>query len=279
MRSSLLAGSLAVMTMGLVAGCGDLPSGQDSQKQPAQGVVPAEGSAAQKPITPAAAGWGVIRGRLVFAGASLPERVQLKIEKDAEHCLSKGPLYGEAWVVNPQNRGVRWVTVFLKPAKGSKLPIHDSLKDPPKDPAVLDQPVCAFEPHVLAIREGQKLLAKNPAPVAHNVMITGFRNSSNVQIPPGQSSTFALLAEQGAVRLACGAHPWMAGHVWIFEHPYFAVTDADGTFEIKLAPAGSQTLVVWHEAAAYLPDAKGRVIEVKADGVTDLGEIAVKPKE
>ena len=31
------------------------------------------------------------------------------------------------------------------------------------------------------------------------------------------------------------------------ENPYFAVTDADGTFAIAKVPPGDYTLAVWHE--------------------------------
>jgi hypothetical protein len=53
-------------------------------------------------------------------------------------------------------------------------------------------------------------------------------------------------------------HPWLRGFVWAFEHPYFAVTDATGSFEIPNAPAGTWRLVVWHEAVGYLGGAPGR---------------------
>ncbi|MCC7261086.1 MAG: DUF2012 domain-containing protein, partial [Candidatus Latescibacteria bacterium] len=42
-------------------------------------------------------------------------------------------------------------------------------------------------------------------------------------------------------------HPWMAGYVVVTPHPYFAVTAADGSFEIKDVPAGKYVVEVWHE--------------------------------
>jgi hypothetical protein len=36
----------------------------------------------------------------------------------------------------------------------------------------------------------------------------------------------------------------MAGYNW--SHPYFAVTAADGSFEIKDVPAGKYVVEVWH---------------------------------
>jgi hypothetical protein len=225
--------------------------------------------------------WGTIRGQVVFAGATMPQPKQLDVNKDQDHCLEKGPLFSEELVVNPANKGVRYAVVFLKAPKGETLPIHPSLKEPNPQEAVLDQPRCAFVPHILAMRNDQKLVAKNPAPIAHNVVITGFTNSYNRQIPSNKSETFTLEPEDRAIKLSCGAHPWMQGFLWVFDHPYFAVTDVDGKFEIKNAPAGERSLVLWHEKVGWL-DPKtgknGKKIEIKAGEVTDLGKFELKPE-
>ncbi len=225
--------------------------------------------------------WGTIRGQIVYVGDKIPEPPKLDVTKDQEHCLEKGPLTGEEWVINPKNKGVRFAVVFLKAPKGQSLPIHPSLKEAEPKQAVLDQPRCAFVPHVLAMREDRELLAKNPAPIAHNVVITGFNNSKNQQIPSGKSETFRLQAEDRAIALSCGAHPWMKGWLWVIDHPYFAVTDEDGNFEIKNAPAGDRNIVFWHEKVGWIDQASGKngkKIEVKSAGVTDLGKIEIKPK-
>ena len=53
------------------------------------------------------------------------------------------------------------------------------------------------------------------------------------------------------VGFECGMHPWMKGQVRVFEHPYFAVTDDDGKFEIKDVPAGTWRIVTWHEEGLH----------------------------
>jgi hypothetical protein len=226
-------------------------------------------------------GWGAIKGKVVFDGATPPKAVPLDVNKDQDHCLAKGPLLNEEWVVNPKDMGVRWVVVFLKPEAGKSLPVHESLKEPKGD-AELDQPCCAFVPHVLAMRGDQKLLFKNPSPVTHTATLKGFVNDFNVTLPPKQNQAYPVQVEKNAIPVTCGIHPWMKGWAWVFEHPYFAVTDAEGNFEIKLAPAGAQKLVIWHEAIGYLGGRAGRdgkPIEVKTDGVTDVGTFKIKPTE
>jgi hypothetical protein len=231
---------------------------------------------AGEPTAPKAESWGTIKGQIVFGGKEVPKAEELKVDKNQDHCLQKGPILSRTWTVNAQNKGLQYVVVFLKPEAGQTLAVNPAAL-PKKDTVVVDQPVCHFEPHILALYKDQKLQAKNPSPVAHNVVITGFKNSYNVQLAPGTDRSFTLAPENNPVGLSCGAHAWMKGNLWVFNHPYFAVTDANGNFEIKLAPSGSQNLVIWHEANGYAEGRNGRKIDVPAGGTLDLGKIEIKP--
>ena len=66
--------------------------------------------------------------------------------------------------------------------------------------------------------------------------------------------------EEPIFQVKCDVHPWMLAHVNVFDHPFFAVTGADGGFEIKGLPAGSYTLEAWHETLGT------RTQKVTADG-------------
>ena len=74
-----------------------------------------------------------------------------------------------------------------------------------------------------------------------------------------------LKKESGPILYKCTIHGWMSGYVRIFDHPYYAVTDANGKFEIKNAPAGKFRIVYWHETGLR-GGAKGRFgdpVEIK----------------
>jgi len=225
--------------------------------------------------------WGTIRGQVVYAGAQLPRAETLKIDKDQQCCMPNGiPVLSQTWTVNPQNKGVRWVVVYLKPAPGEKVPVHPSLEKPKEEEVVIDQPNCLFTPHVLVMRKGQKLTAKNPDPVQHNVLITGLKFQDNKNLPVGQNYTWekdVIPDDYRPMKVSCGQHPWMGGYLYVLEHPYFAVTDADGKFEIQLAPTATQNVVVWHETG-LVTAREGKPVEVKGGQVTDLGKIEIKPK-
>ena len=73
------------------------------------------------------------------------------------------------------------------------------------------------------------------------------------------------------------------GGIGVFRHPYFAVTDEDGKFTIKDAPVGKYRLMAWQEATGWViinpkdPRDRGKVIDVKAGGTTDVGQISLIP--
>jgi hypothetical protein len=240
----------------------------------------------------AAEDWGkALKGRVVWDGGAVPkpEPVNVAANMDGPKCqaAAKGKLVYETWVVNPKNKGVRWTFVWLAPAdpkdRTAKLPVHPNLKNPPDKPAEMDQPCCMFEPHALGIREGQELIVKNSAAFAHNTRYNGnpLRNPGrSVLIPPGaQLDIKELVADRLPVMVKCDLHPWMSAWVRVFDHPYFAVTDEDGNFDIKDVPAGNYRLMVWHETG-YLGGAEGRTgtpIQIAKNKVTDVGALKLKP--
>jgi hypothetical protein len=231
------------------------------------------------------AGWGTVKGQVVFGDKNVPapKKIDVGDNKDKQHCLSQGPLLSDEWTVNPANKGVRWVIVWLAPREpGAPMPVHPNLQKIEPKAVEIDQPCCKFIPHALGIRQGQDLVAKNSAPVAHNIYWAGIKNpGGNVLIPGGGSHTITgLVADRTPVRLNCNIHPWMVAWLRVFDHPYFAVTDDNGKFEIKLAPAGNYSLVTWHEAVGYGPGGRqGLAATIKPGIDTDVGKLELKPAE
>jgi hypothetical protein len=67
--------------------------------------------------------------------------------------------------------------------------------------------------------------------------------------------------------------------VMVLDHPFFAVTDKDGNFEIKGVPAGAQKLILWQEAVGYVnaDGNKGMAVQVEPGKATDIGAIKIDP--
>ncbi len=219
--------------------------------------------------TPVAAQTTTIKGQVVLpADKAVPPRAAINVTQDKEHCLSKGPLTAEDVVVNPTNRGIKNVVVWLRPDDlNVKAPFPKDKIDPAAaarkpETVVIDQPCCMFTPRVTIARVGDTIEVKNSAPVAHNFFWTSGNNGEfNPTIPAGGSFKFpqAIVAENPPIGYKCSIHPWMSGWVRVFDHPYYAVTDADGKFEIKNAPVGKFRLVAWHESKGFLGGKEGRV--------------------
>jgi len=230
--------------------------------------------------------WGTIKGQVVWSGDKLPDAPELKIDKDTEACLAKGKVFSEEWVVNKDSKGIRWVFVWLAnedPKDKKELPIHPARKEIKEKKVEIDQPCCMFIPHALGMREGQTLVAKNSAPVAHNFNYGGHplvNPGKNVLMAPGGTVDIGDLRadERFPVSVGCNIHGWMKAYVRVFNHPYFAITDENGNFEIKDAPAGNWRLKIWHDSG-WRGGAAGRdgeKITVKGGGVTDLGKLDMK---
>jgi hypothetical protein len=235
-----------------------------------------------------AQGFGSVKGQIVFSGTP-PVPEQLKVDKDQDACLMKGPLHSEKYVIDPASKGVRWVIVWLddpkRPEKGPS-PVAPALKAIKDKKIFLDQPTCQFQDHVIALRKGQALDVKNTAKVPHNIKIDGGPVTGpnlNQIIAPGSH----LLVKQedfkptkaAAISLSCTIHGWMKGYMRVFDHPYFVVTGPDGSFELKDVPAGTWHLVAWQEEKGWVTDGgkAGQPVVVKADATTDVGKIELKP--
>jgi hypothetical protein len=203
------------------------------------------------------ADWATIKGQVVFpADKAIPKRAALNVTQDKDHCLSKGDLLDESVIVNPKNRGIRNVVVFLRPDDKdtkSEFPkakiFPDDAKRKPAD-VVIDQPCCLFVARVTTARVGDTIVVKNSAPVAHNFFWDSTNNGSyNVTVPKMESWKMPapLVKENPPIQYKCTIHGWMTGYVRVFDHPYYAVTDEDGKFEIRNAPVGKFRIVFWHE--------------------------------
>jgi WD40 repeat protein len=231
----------------------------------------------------AVAGRATIKGKVTFAGDPLPPAKTVTIpdnNKDKDYC-HKGPLNDPSWMVDPKTKGVKNVVIWVKPPQGKYFPVPADERKPAEKTVKIDQPFCAFEPHVAIVfpsyfdgkkqeKTGQELVVVNSAFITHNTnwvpIDTSINSGDNVMLPPKQMRRIELFTLkpnrsnlEDRLTLKCNIHPWMTGYVWAFDHPYAAVTKEDGSYEIKNVPAGSELYIIgWHEVANYIgPAGKG----------------------
>lgn len=212
-----------------------------------------------------AAGFGGFKGRVVMQGT--PPQLDLLIRKganikDAAVCAAQN-LPNEKLVVGP-NGGVANVFVYLQNAPPGAKNI-----DPPKDPLLLDQKGCHFIPHALFIRVGQPLHIGSHDDVLHNTHIKPVRgNPFNQTIKNGDLVTTGYSTfENQPIPVNCDIHAWMSAWQLPLEHPFAAVTNEKGEFEIANLPTGTHKFKVWHEGAGFLE--RSLSVTINANAATE----------
>jgi plastocyanin len=118
--------------------------------------------------------------------------------------------------------------------------------------ATLTVEQCRFDPRIIAVATGFTINVFTRDRVEHRVNFYREGGGTPVArvhtVDAGQVVPSERIAEQpGIVEARCENHPWVRGYVAVFEHPYFAVTDSNGSFTIEQLPAGTYTVKVWHE--------------------------------
>jgi plastocyanin len=147
--------------------------------------------------------------------------------------------------VHRKSRGLQDAVVYLA---GKFPPLPQEGETKPPEPVLIDQQDETFTPHVVALQDGQAIRFKNSDGGNHNVRSAALdpRNEFNVFTGAGTSYQHTLHADpkQRPIRIGCDLHRWMSAWIYVFDHPYFAVTDEQGKYEIQDVPPATYTLVV-----------------------------------
>ena len=191
------------------------------------------------PLDPATL--GTITGEVRFVGTPPPQTVlDMSSSKDcaAQHA---GPVQAGDVLVNDGK--VQNVIVAVKDGLGDRV---FAARDTPVE---IDQKACMFVPRVAAAQVDQPLEFLNSDTFPHNVRAAPPKGSGwNFSLGlKGAARTIDVDQPLGVVPIKCDIHPWMAAYLGIYDHPYFAVTGADGQFTLRDVPAGTYVVEAWHE--------------------------------
>lgn len=139
-------------------------------------------------------------------------------------------------------RGVRSpenVVVYLEKVEGE-------FKPPEKNPR-MDQKNLIFVPHVLPVLVGTTVDFPNSDDVRHNVFSPRKENKFNLGTYSSGVVRSVTFSKPGIAPLLCNVHAEMSAFIVVLENPYYAVSNREGTFEIKGVPPGTYTIKTWHE--------------------------------
>src|SRR6266480_4984417 len=187
-----------------------------------------------------------ISGKVTLTGTPPPE-INIDMSGDAR-CgrLHKTPVTTRHYLVD-KDGGLANVFVYVKSGLNRKWAA------PTQEP-VLDQIGCLYEPYVMGLMVNQKFQIRNSDPTLHNVHATPQQGDNHefnfAQLSNGQVNERSFPSPEIFVRFKCDVHPWMFAYVGVVEHPFFAVTGADGTFRLPPdLPPGTYGLEAVHPKA------------------------------
>jgi len=213
---------------------------------------------------------GSITGVVKFRGEKPERKVLTEVAANSfckEACAGKNML-SERFVFGKNGDDDTLANVLVYISKG----LEGKKFDPPKDPVVLDQVNCTYTPHVVGIMVGQPLEIHNSDATLHNVMAQPRNNKSFNDGMPGTGRKLVKVFDKPelSVGLRCFMHPWMLGYVHVLDNPFYAVTKADGSFEIKGVPPGDYEISVVHEYSRFAPEGNPATVKVADDGAAKV---------
>jgi plastocyanin len=184
---------------------------------------------------------GSVEGTVNYTGTK-PTPKKIDMSQDPV-CAKKGENTVETIMGNAQ--GLENVFVYVKEG-------FNGTAEAPSSQVTIDQEGCRYHPHVLGVMAGQTIQIKNDDNTTHNIHPTPAADSGNREWNESQGPGAAPLEKSFSrpeimLPVKCNQHPWMKMYINVAKNPYFAVTDADGKFNIKDLPPGDYTLAAVHE--------------------------------
>lgn len=213
------------------------------------------------PTVPAQ-GSGTIRGIVQFSGAGEQKKLPVTID---QYVCGKEKTADEL-VVSAQ-RGVRNAVVWLQtPPAGVTAEIVPAKSE-------MDQKGCVFVPRVVLVRAGGTVDFLNSDRLLHNVHSMSRENAPFNRTQPRGRVIPITFTKPEIVRVDCDLHSWMRAWVVVADHPFYALSNDAGEFELPAVPPGKYTLQVWQEALGIT----SREVTVGPEGARVTVELKARP--
>ena len=219
----------SVLVMAAAVACG----GGGESDAPAATAAPAAPA-----FDPASA--GNLSG-MVMVDGELPAAEELMMSSDPVCVMEATDTMSGTFVGSDGHLGN--VFVYVKEGlEGQSFPTSTEV-------ITLNQEGCRYTPHVLGLQVGQTLKIVNGDPTLHNIHATPTNNDEFNMGQPIEGMEFDRTFDtvEVMVPLKCDVHGWMNAYIGVLDHPYFAVTAADGMFDISTLPPGDYVIEAWHE--------------------------------
>lgn len=226
-------------------------------------------------------GYGSISGRIVLDG-EIPElppivRKEQMRDWDREIC-APDEIPNESLIVDRETLGIANVFVYLPKATHG---IHPDLQQSSEKAVLCEMKGCRYVPHALLARTDQVVAVRAVDNCPHNFVEKAGRNvwfQDNPFTRPGEPPIERRHKhpESMPIQVVCDLHSWMSGWWLILDHPYAAISDANGDYSIRDLPAGTYEFAVWQERSGFVNRALR--VTITAGETTQIGELRVSAK-
>jgi plastocyanin len=106
-----------------------------------------------------------------------------------------------------------------------------------------------FVPHIMVIPVGTQVDFPNFDPIFHNAFSSFGGQPFDVGLYPPGTSRSVTFKRDGIVRVFCNIHQTMSAVIVVLKTPWYAVSNAQGKFQIAGVPPGDYRLRVFYERA------------------------------
>jgi hypothetical protein len=138
----------------------------------------------------------------------------------------------------------------------------------PPATVIMDQVNKQFVPHILPIAVGTEVNFPNHDQIHHHVYSFSRPKTFEIPLYKGETAPPVRFDQEGAVKIGCNIHDWMAAVILVVPNRYFAKTDESGRFQIADVPPGNLRLAAWHERSEVAVEETARDVEAKSAGDT-----------
>lgn len=190
-------------------------------------------------VDPATA--GTVTGMISFDG-QVPEGDPIDMSEEPDCAEKHDDQPRKTPVVVGDDGGLGNVFVYVKEG------LPEGSWPTPSEAVTLDQDGCIYIPHVLGVQTGQTIELENSDGLLHNINARpANQRGFNISQPTDMTTSRSFAQEEVMIPVQCDVHGWMESYIGVLDHPYFAVTGEDGSFEIANLPPGDYVVEAWHE--------------------------------
>jgi plastocyanin len=229
MRQQLRVAPFGGIIICVLAGCGGTDQADQQAGGPPAAAVEVENAA-------------TVNGHVAFDGAPpAPRPVDMRDEPTCAEQHTNGVGAADAHDVAVNDGRLQNVFVYISDGVSGTFPASG-------DPVLIDQRGCIYHPRVAGVQTGQTITFRNSDGLLHNIKAVPTVNRGfNISQPNNMDTQRSFPQPEVMIPVECNVHGWMQAYIGVVEHPYFAVSGADGSFSIGNLAPGTYTVTAWHE--------------------------------